>query len=222
MKNNIKIMCTKCHKTKTKENFYKDKNRSNGLKCICKKCSDDYNYKCRQKHPLRYKEYAKKYKKKKYLEDPEAVKQRVYDWREKKFGHIKREKQMKRDHKELMKVERKKLRDYKKQHITPFTKYLRTMLWHAFKINRFSYTNSIQIYLGCSFEDLKKHLESQFTKGMTWENKGEWQTDHIVTFSSVNTLEEVKKLCHYTNMQPLWVKDHREKNKIDHKKSTYN
>lgn len=69
--------------------------------------------------------------------------------------------------------------------------------------------------LGCSIEELKKHLESRFTEGMTWENygKGGWEIDHIIPLSKVDLqdLEELKKVCHYSNLQPLWAGDNRSK-----------
>ena len=63
-----------------------------------------------------------------------------------------------------------------------------------------------QEMLGCSFADLKLHLEKQFRDGMTWENNKffGWHLDHIVPISSAKTEQDVIKLCHYTNLQPLW------------------
>jgi hypothetical protein len=61
--------------------------------------------------------------------------------------------------------------------------------------------------LGCDFETFKAHLEKQFTKGMTWNNKGEWHIDHIIPCASAKTEEELIKLFHYTNLQPLWAFD---------------
>lgn len=63
--------------------------------------------------------------------------------------------------------------------------------------------------IGCSPQELRKHLESQFQPGMTWENYGlhGWHIDHIIPVSSAKTPEEARKLCHYTNLQPLWAKD---------------
>jgi hypothetical protein len=63
--------------------------------------------------------------------------------------------------------------------------------------------------LGCTWEELMIHLEKQFTKGMTRNNYGKWEIDHIVPLSLAITIEESEKLCHYTNLQPLWKKDNR-------------
>lgn len=61
--------------------------------------------------------------------------------------------------------------------------------------------------LGCTWEELAAHLESQFVDGMTWDNRSEWHIDHIVPLASVSTKEETAALNHYTNLQPLWAED---------------
>jgi hypothetical protein len=69
-----------------------------------------------------------------------------------------------------------------------------------------------QEILGCSFEDFKLHLESQFDENMNWENQGSyWHMDHIIPISSAETKEEVYRLNHYTNFQPLYWLDNLKK-----------
>lgn len=67
--------------------------------------------------------------------------------------------------------------------------------------------SKIREYLGCSKEELRKYLENQFKDGMNWDNYGKWHIDHIIPLSSAKTDEELYKLCHYTNLQPLWARD---------------
>ncbi|MNQ31951.1 hypothetical protein D3C85_453340 [compost metagenome] len=66
-----------------------------------------------------------------------------------------------------------------------------------------------EIMLGCSFEDFKTYLESKFLPGMNWENRGlyGWHIDHIIPLSSAADRDELERLCHYTNMQPMWAAD---------------
>jgi hypothetical protein len=44
---------------------------------------------------------------------------------------------------------------------------------------------------------------------MSWENYGfyGWHIDHIIPLCSAKNEEELKRLCHYTNLQPLWSTD---------------
>ncbi|HUX62015.1 MAG TPA: hypothetical protein VMV32_11935 [Ignavibacteriaceae bacterium] len=72
------------------------------------------------------------------------------------------------------------------------------------------YKHSIDL-LGCSIEEVRNHIESQFKKGMTWDNWGVfgWHIDHIIPISSFDfTKKEDQYRCwHYTNLQPLWWKE---------------
>lgn len=69
------------------------------------------------------------------------------------------------------------------------------------------------VLLGCSFPELKIHLESLFLPGMTWENRSLWEIDHIRPCASFDLMDpEQQKCCfHHTNLQPLWKKDNRMK-----------
>lgn len=68
-------------------------------------------------------------------------------------------------------------------------------------------------YLGCSYQEFKTHIERQFLKGMTWENRGAWELDHITPQSSAKTEAELFALQHYTNLRPLWTEANRAKGK---------
>jgi hypothetical protein len=76
------------------------------------------------------------------------------------------------------------------------------------------YKHSIDL-LGCSVEEVRNHLQCQFTKGMSWDNWGVfgWHIDHIRPIASFDfTKEEDQRACfHYTNLQPLWWRDNVEK-----------
>jgi hypothetical protein len=67
--------------------------------------------------------------------------------------------------------------------------------------------------LGCSYRELKAHLESQFRDGMNWNNYGlkGWHIDHIIPLASGKTEEDVLVLCHYSNLQPLWALENLQK-----------
>jgi hypothetical protein len=65
--------------------------------------------------------------------------------------------------------------------------------------------------LGCTLEEFIHHLQSKFTEGMTLENHGKWEIDHIIPLASAKNEKDVYKLNHYTNLQPLWKEDNRSK-----------
>lgn len=65
--------------------------------------------------------------------------------------------------------------------------------------------------LGCSFEEFKTHIESLWEPWMNWDNHGKyngeenygWDIDHIIPQSLATTEDEIIRLNHYTNLQPL-------------------
>jgi hypothetical protein len=93
---------------------------------------------------------------------------------------------------------------------------MRCRIWKYLNVLNITKKNKTFDIVGCSPEFLKKHLENQFTEGMTWELLGEHiHIDHIIPLSSAKTEDELYKLCHYTNLQPLWAEDNLKKsNKI--------
>lgn len=80
-------------------------------------------------------------------------------------------------------------------------------------IKRMGYTkrNRSHEILGCSWEFFKGYIEAKFQEGITWENRGDWEIDHIIPVSSASTEDEVLKLNHYSNLQPLWKWQNRKK-----------
>ena len=60
--------------------------------------------------------------------------------------------------------------------------------------------------LGCDAAFAKEHLEKQFTEGMTWENYGDWDIDHIRPCASFDLTdpEQQREAFHFSNLQPLW------------------
>jgi hypothetical protein len=71
-----------------------------------------------------------------------------------------------------------------------------------------SATNTI---VGCEWITLYTHIESMFLEGMSWENRSEWEIDHIIPLSCASTEEELLVLSHDRNLQPLWKTDNRRK-----------
>ena len=70
---------------------------------------------------------------------------------------------------------------------------------------------------GCDIEFIRKHLESLFEEGMSWENHGllkdGWQIDEIRPVSSFDLTDiRQQKVCfNWRNRQPLWSTENRVK-----------
>jgi len=84
---------------------------------------------------------------------------------------------------------------------------LRTRTSMAFEYRGWKKTSKTQKMLGCSWDTLKAHIEEQFIDGMSWENEGVWQVDHIIPLNASNNEEELNALLYYKNLQPLWSSD---------------
>lgn len=76
---------------------------------------------------------------------------------------------------------------------------------------RLNKNNNFVKYIGCTLLELKVYIEQKFQVGMTWNNYGKWEIDHIIPLSKATTSEELYKLNHYTNLQPLWMSENRSK-----------
>lgn len=84
--------------------------------------------------------------------------------------------------------------------------------------------------LGCNLDEFYKHIESKFESWMNINNYGNpkdgifepnktWDLDHIIPISSAKTEEDIIRLNHYTNLQPLCSYYNRfvKRNKINEK-----
>ena len=71
--------------------------------------------------------------------------------------------------------------------------------------------------IGCGYDQLKEHIQIRFKDGMSFDNYGDWEMDHIIPVSKfdMNNIEDIKKCFHFSNLQPLWKPENRKKyNKI--------
>ena len=182
--------CSKCKIEKPLTEFSKNKSSRNGYRSECKSCSKKY----RKANAERIKQYNKKY----YQDNAEHYKEYYQDNKERINKHRNKYQKQRRQIDHLFKLKRN----------------LRTRTWIAFKNKGYSKTSKTQEMLGVDWEVAKAHIERQFTKGMNWDNQGEWHIDHIVPLASAKTPERLKQLCHYTNLQPMWAEENISKKDI--------
>jgi len=172
--------CKKCNLDKSIEEFYHHR-------AVCKSCCSTQRKVYRKNNLVKLSEKSKKW----YYKTKES----------------------RREHKAKYYRERRKI-DLLFALKSSLTRLIRT------SINRNGFTKkskTIEI-LGCTYQEFKEYLESKFEQWMTWENKGlyngeleyGWDIDHIVPLSSAKTEDEVIRLNHYTNLQPLCSKVNRD------------
>lgn len=85
----------------------------------------------------------------------------------------------------------------------------RNLINSTFKRKNIIKPRKTEVLLGCSFEKFISYILSQCPENTTVKDFGRfgYHIDHIIPLSSAKTEEELVKLCHYTNLQPLWWKD---------------
>jgi len=59
--------------------------------------------------------------------------------------------------------------------------------------------------LGCSIIEFKNYIQNQFKDGMSCENRKDWHLYHKIPVSWATSEDEIIRLNHYSNFQPLWV-----------------
>lgn len=105
-------------------------------------------------------------------------------------------------------VKRKRKKE-KENELTYFIQTIRHCVRKSFKRNGYTKKSKTYEILGNDWETVKNHFELLFKPGMSWNNHGEWEIDHIIPLSNANNENDVIKLCHYINLQPLWKLDNR-------------
>jgi hypothetical protein len=220
----IKV-CSKCEEEKNICEFYKRKDTKDGYRSDCKKCFNERSLIYKEKNQKKIKELRQKYfqKNKKLLlekkqnwrkDNPEEYKKQNKNYWEKTKDTQSQKKKV------WIENNREKYNSYwvnrkNNDHEFKLLMDMRSRLCGYLKKHNITKKNKTFDIVGCSPEFLKEHLENKFTDGMSWDNRSKWHIDHIVPLSSAKNEEELYKLCHYTNLQPLWAEDNLKKsNKI--------
>jgi hypothetical protein len=213
-------ICTKCNTEKPLNNFTKDKNGKYGVKSKCKKCIKEYRSVYNADNQDKIKEYNIINKDKLSIQHKEH-------YIKNKEKHIERNKQYGKDNPE---VRRKATAKYLKSNPEYYRQYrknrydtnpqfklriiLGTRLSEVLKKSKTYKTSNIITLLGCSLDEVKQHIEKQFTELMFWDNHGiYWEIDHIIPCDKfdLTDIEQQKQCFHYSNLQPLTKTENRQK-----------
>jgi hypothetical protein len=201
-------MCKLCFQNICKENRSKIKDEikqySKRYKQQNKEIIKEKQKRYREENKELIKERQKENSKRYYSRNTETVKERSRIFREKNPNYSF---EYRKHHQEYSNNYQKNRR--KSDPTFKIIYNFRARLNGFLKKEKLNKNNSTYEMLGCTPLQLKEHLESKFTDNMSWENYGYygWHIDHIIPLSSAKNEEELKKLCHYTNLQPLWCSD---------------
>jgi len=175
-----KKKCSICSEIKDIKLFYRSVTNSTGFRSECKAC---YNNKRKFYYAL----------------NAEKLKERTRLWR---FNN--KNKMIEQNKKKAQKDKCRRKKDIQFRLKCNLRARITKLVKGQYK------TGSAIQDLGCSMEFFKQYLESKFQHGMTWDNygnkSGQWSIDHIIPFCKVDLTDrdQFLKVCHYTNLQPLW------------------
>jgi hypothetical protein len=243
--------CNKCGLDKPKSEYYKDKNKNDGLNTFCKICkkksirsSYDKNLDKRKKKSKEYREAnknknseynkiyretnkdkLKKYKLSYYETNKDIIKEHDKIYYENNKDRIMSNYFENRENrlvkmKTWKKNNRSKLAEYQRNYYVerrktdPLFKLrcnISGLIRQSLQCKGIKKNSKTRQILGCDFQTFKEHLETKFEDWMSWENYGlyngesnyGWDIDHITPSSLANSEEELVKLNHFTNLQPL-------------------
>lgn len=191
-------VCNICGENKPIEEFSICKDYKDGRLNSCIICYRDK----RKKYYGRYKERVSDW----YLNNKELSVQRSKEW--KNNNHEKsRLSNCKSDKKRRSVITKKNKERYHSNGLVRLRMTIAPLIRNSLNKKGFSKKSLTSEILGIDYEGFYKHIENQFINGMTWDNRGLWELDHKVPVSLGKTEEEIIRLNHYTNFQPLWKKD---------------
>lgn len=204
-------ICRICGKIKDLNDFHKKCDTKDGHRSECKTCikevqkkykeSDNFKEKRIEYDKVRYNEKRKEileHKKEYYIENRKKILKEKKNYR-KKPENIEREKIYNKYYRTECKDKFYKYRNEKSYIIV-----WRSILYSTIKrLGTTKQVHTIDI-LGYSALDLKKHIESKFTTGMSWNNYGEWHIDHIKGIINFDKNTDISIVCALDNLRPMW------------------
>jgi len=225
--------CRICGKLKFVEDFHKKKGTPDGHRNECKECVKDIQkkYKEKYKEDPGFKEKQKAYDKKMYEKNKEKILARKKEYHKENREKILKQKEVYRNDPENKEVIKEYLEKYRKEHpeinkewrnnnkekLAELQKNYREnnphiIAWRSVlhsTLRRLGTTkegHTIDI-LGYSALELHDHLQSLFRPGMSWDNHGEWDIDHMRPVTKFSPDTPIKEVCSLENLQPLWKEE---------------
>lgn len=206
-------ICRQCKKEKSYSEFGRSK-WSDGYRAVCNECRRTTEApKYYKKHQQTIQNYKQRNREKILKENKAYYKSHSTYFSSYRIKHSEQYRQWRINNRARLNAYRKQLKitnpDFK------IACNLRSRMSTLLRRCKTPKSSSMLKLLGCSLEQLKEHLESQFLIGMSWDTYGSWHIDHIRPCASFDLSKpEQQATCfHYSNLQPLWASDNLKKNK---------
>lgn len=159
-------------------------------------------------------EHREEYRKK-IREYQRANKDKVYEWNKKyKKSHkeqiLETSKEYRRKNKD--KINQARLSRLRTDNVYALKEKLRAVIRDSLKTKHHEGFKKWEPIIGCSRDELSEHLRRTWKQryGTEWETQ-KYNIDHIIPLTTASTLEDVKRLNHYSNLQMLTPEDNRYK-----------
>ena len=189
--------CSKCDIIKGYELFNKHSGKRDGYASNCKECDKQ----SRIDRAAKIREYNKTEGRKNGFKEYKKRNEEYY----REYGRVYNSVYI-YTHKEQRRIYDNEYRKnrYKTDPLFRCKVRCRSRINSFYKSSGFKRSNTTQDMIGCSWEFLVEYLENKFCVGMTHGNYCLWHIDHIIPLDSAKSEEDVYRLCHYTNLQPMW------------------
>jgi len=162
---------------------------------------------------IKNKEKRKEYMKEYYLKNKEHLMGKQKEWNLRNKEHINKyqEEYYLKNKERLTEYQRKNI---ERTRIWEKNRYHTDINFRILKICRsrlnavlkgLNKSASTMKLIGCTIDELRRHIESLFEPWMTWENYGLWDIDHIKACATFNLVDpEQQRACfNWSNLQPL-------------------
>lgn len=123
--------------------------------------------------------------------------------------------QYQKDKKKRLEIQQERI---KNDPVYKLSRNIRRLILLKFQEGGYTKKSKTADILGCSFEELKSHLEQTWFDNYGTPYNGELvHIDHIIPLATAKTEEDVIRLNHYTNLQYLTPEDNLKKgDKLDY------
>jgi hypothetical protein len=215
-------LCNKCNNEKPLSEMVINKKAKDGFCTICKECKANQ----RRIFIENNREMINLKNRSKYNNNKEKESARKREYWTNNKNRLNNEKRGKRSIEEKIKrtnyminyrsLNKERLNSYRRERrnsdeLFKLTSNIRTLISNSFRNNGVRKNSKTNQILGCSIANFKEYLESKWELWMNWGNYGSyngkecfgWDIDHIIPLKTAMNEEDIIKLNHHSNLQPL-------------------